>query len=177
MPHQFAAVDDLAASFQRRGGQPGVAYGIVAGGELVHSGGSGERWLGGPTPDAGTVFRIASMTKSFTAAAVLALRDEGRLALDDPAEPRLTAGLPPAPAHHDGRVPDRRSVGGPAAGAAAGRVRRLPGPRPELRLGTRDPVRVLQSRLCDPRPGHHRGHRPALCRVRSGPAAPAARAD
>jgi CubicO group peptidase (beta-lactamase class C family) len=86
MPDQFAAVDDLAGSFQRRGGQPGVAYGIVAGGELVHSGGSGERWLGGPTPDAGTVFRIASMTKSFTAAAVLALRDEGRLALDDPAE-------------------------------------------------------------------------------------------
>jgi CubicO group peptidase (beta-lactamase class C family) len=86
MHDQFAAVDDLAASFQRRGGQPGVAYGIVAGGELVHSGGSGERWLGGPTPDAGTVFRIASMTKSFTAAAVLALRDEGRLALDDRAE-------------------------------------------------------------------------------------------
>jgi CubicO group peptidase (beta-lactamase class C family) len=86
MPDQFAAVDDLAGSFQRRGGQPGVAYGIVAGGELVRSGGSGERWLGGPTPDAGTVFRIASMTKSFTAAAVLALRDEGRLGLDDPAE-------------------------------------------------------------------------------------------
>ena len=86
MPDQFAAVDDLAGSFQRRGRQPGVAYGIVAGGELVRSGGSGERWLGGPTPDAGTVFRIASMTKSFTAAAVLALRDEGRLGLDDPAE-------------------------------------------------------------------------------------------
>jgi CubicO group peptidase (beta-lactamase class C family) len=86
MPDQFAAVDDLAERFQRRGGQPGVAYGIVAGGQLVHSGGSGERWLDGPTPDAGTVFRIASMTKSFTAAAVLALRDDGRLALDDPAE-------------------------------------------------------------------------------------------
>jgi serine-type D-Ala-D-Ala carboxypeptidase/endopeptidase len=86
MPDQFAAVDDLAEGFQRRGGQPGVAYGIVADGRLVHSGGRGERWLGGPTPDAGTVFRIASMTKSFTAAAVLALRDDGRLALDDPAE-------------------------------------------------------------------------------------------
>jgi serine-type D-Ala-D-Ala carboxypeptidase/endopeptidase len=86
MPDQFAAVDDLAEGFQRRGGQPGVAYGIVADGRLVHSGGWGERWLGGPTPDAGTVFRIASMTKSFTAAAVLALRDDGRLALDDPAE-------------------------------------------------------------------------------------------
>src|SRR5262249_36155385 len=36
-------------------------------------------------PGAGTVFRIASMTKSFTAAAVLLLRDEGALALDDPA--------------------------------------------------------------------------------------------
>ena len=32
-----------------------------------------------PLPDAGTVFRIASMTKSFTATMVLALRDEGAL--------------------------------------------------------------------------------------------------
>ena len=35
-------------------------------------------------PDADSVFRIASMTKSFTAATVLLLRDEGRLRLDDP---------------------------------------------------------------------------------------------
>ncbi len=37
-------------------------------------------------PDAGTVFRIASMSKSFTASAVLLLRDSGALALDDPAD-------------------------------------------------------------------------------------------
>src|SRR4249920_588445 len=86
MPDRFAAVDALAESFQQRGGQPGVAYGIVARGRLAHAGGLGERWLGGPAPDAGTVFGIASMTKSFTAAAVLALRDDGRLALDDLAE-------------------------------------------------------------------------------------------
>jgi hypothetical protein len=46
------------------------------------------------------VFRIASMTKSFTAAAVVALRDDGALRLDDPAVayvPEL-AGLPPASA-------------------------------------------------------------------------------
>ena len=61
-----------------------MAYGIVAGGTLVHTAGYGQRWLGGPAPDAGTVFRIASMTKSFTAAAVLALRDDGALRLDDP---------------------------------------------------------------------------------------------
>ena len=90
-PEQFPArvLDELAAiadSYLARGGQPGLVYGIVAGGSLVHARGIGERWLGGPVPDAGTVFRIASMTKSFTAAAVLALRDDGALALDDPAE-------------------------------------------------------------------------------------------
>jgi CubicO group peptidase (beta-lactamase class C family) len=75
----------LAAAFHRQGSQPGLAYGVVAGGSLVHTGGLGEQWLGGPVPGAGTVFRIASMTKNFTAAAVLLLRDEGALALDDPA--------------------------------------------------------------------------------------------
>jgi CubicO group peptidase (beta-lactamase class C family) len=81
-----AAIDDIAAKFAARGGQPGLAYGVVAGGELVHSGGCGERWTGGPVPDAGTVFRIASMTKSFTATMVLLLRDRGALRLTDPAE-------------------------------------------------------------------------------------------
>ncbi|MFZ0160107.1 MAG: serine hydrolase domain-containing protein, partial [Kineosporiaceae bacterium] len=62
--------------------EPGLAYGVVLDGHLVHSGGRG---LGTPavTPDADTVFRIASMTKVFTAAAVLLLRDDGRLRLDD----------------------------------------------------------------------------------------------
>jgi CubicO group peptidase (beta-lactamase class C family) len=100
MADRFAAVDGLAESFQRRGAQPGLAYGIVDAGRLVHAGGCGERWLGGAVPDAGTVFRIASMTKSFTAAAVLALRDGGQLALDDPAEefvPELRGLARPSP--------------------------------------------------------------------------------
>ena len=82
----FADVDKLAAAYQQRGGQPGLAYGVVLDGELVHAAGLGERHLGGPPPDADTVFRIASMSKSFTASAVLALRDDGMLKLDDLAE-------------------------------------------------------------------------------------------
>jgi CubicO group peptidase (beta-lactamase class C family) len=82
----FADVDALAAAYQQRGGQPGLAYGIVLDGELAHAAGLGQRHLGGPPPDADTVFRIASMTKSFTASAILGLRDDGLLKLDDPAE-------------------------------------------------------------------------------------------
>ncbi len=99
-PGGIAAVDAIADGFQLRAGQPGLAYGIVAAGSLVHARGLGERRLGGAVPDAGTVFRIASMTKSFTAAAILALRDDDALALDDPAEeyvPELR-GLRPATA-------------------------------------------------------------------------------
>jgi CubicO group peptidase (beta-lactamase class C family) len=104
IPAGFATVDQQAAEFQHRNGQPGLAYGVVADGRLVHARGLGERWLGGPEPDERTVFRIASMTKSFTAAAVLALRDDGMFTLDDPAEqyypefgrvPAASPGSPP----------------------------------------------------------------------------------
>ncbi len=96
----FAEVDALAAVYHQRGGQPGLAYGVVAGGQLVHAGGLGERHLGGPPPDEGTIFRIASMTKSFTASAILALRDDGVLRLDDLAEeyvPELRGWPPVSP--------------------------------------------------------------------------------
>jgi CubicO group peptidase (beta-lactamase class C family) len=80
-----AAADAIVSDFFSRGGQPAIAYGIVVGGELVHSAGFGTRVLGAGPPDSGTVFRIASMSKSFTASAILLLRDAGSLALDDPA--------------------------------------------------------------------------------------------
>jgi CubicO group peptidase (beta-lactamase class C family) len=81
----LADIDALVAEYQARGGQPGLAYGVIRDGKLVHAGGLGQRHLGGPAPDTDTVFRIASMTKSFTAAAIVLLRDSGSLALDDPA--------------------------------------------------------------------------------------------
>jgi len=62
---------------------PALSWGLVVDGQLATSGGVGTL-DDGSEPNADTVFRIASMTKSFTAAAVLALRDEGVWALDDP---------------------------------------------------------------------------------------------
>src|SRR3984885_13169486 len=82
----FTDIDALAAGYHQRGGQPGLAYGIVLGGELVHAAGLGQRQGGGAPPGAGTGFRIASMTKSFTASVILALRDDGVLKLADPAQ-------------------------------------------------------------------------------------------
>jgi CubicO group peptidase (beta-lactamase class C family) len=65
---------------------PGLSWGVVVDGQLAASGGVGVANVtskSAVTPD--TVFRIASMTKSFTAMAILKLRDDGRLGLDDPA--------------------------------------------------------------------------------------------
>jgi serine-type D-Ala-D-Ala carboxypeptidase/endopeptidase len=81
----FAAADEIARRYHERGSAPAISYGIVRAGELVHAAGFGGRTLGGTAPDERTVFRIASMSKSFTASAVLLLRDAGALSLDDPA--------------------------------------------------------------------------------------------
>ena len=92
MPREVAAsaTDEIVRRFHGRGGQPAIAYGIVRDGELVHVAGFGHRSLRGPAsgqaaPDERTVFRIASMSKSFTASAIMLLRDAGALSLDDPA--------------------------------------------------------------------------------------------
>jgi CubicO group peptidase (beta-lactamase class C family) len=75
--------DEVFSHREETSSVPGVAYGVIRGGELVHAGGLGAATIGGPAPGPDTVFRIASMTKSFTATAVLMLRDEGLLRLDD----------------------------------------------------------------------------------------------
>lgn len=83
----FPEIDRLMRDFAARSRVPGIAYGIVIDGRLAHVGTAGIREVPSRAPvDTGTVFRIASMSKSFAAAAILQLRDEGRLSLDDPAE-------------------------------------------------------------------------------------------
>lgn len=83
----FPEIDRLITEFTARSHVPGAAWGLIVDGELVHTGATGFRELATKAPvDADTVFRIASMTKSFTAMAILKLRDDGKLSLDDPAE-------------------------------------------------------------------------------------------
>lgn len=59
---------------------PGIAWGLPIHGELVHAGPAGLRELATRTPVAReTVFRIASMIRSFIAMATLRLREGGRI--------------------------------------------------------------------------------------------------
>ena len=83
----FADVDRILADYATSVHAPGAAWGIVIDGELAHQGAMGVRDVAAKAPvDGNTVFRIASMTKSFTAMSILKLRDAGKLSLDDPAE-------------------------------------------------------------------------------------------
>lgn len=80
------AINNIFNAFAERVHSPGIVYGIVANGRLIHSGSQGytdvERKISVTNQSA---FRIASMSKSFTAMAILHLRDAGKLNLDDPA--------------------------------------------------------------------------------------------
>ena len=76
MLHEYATANHL----------PSVAYGIVADGKLIFSGATGIINL--KTKKPATVkspYRIASMTKSFTAMAIMKLQEEGKLSITDPA--------------------------------------------------------------------------------------------
>jgi CubicO group peptidase (beta-lactamase class C family) len=96
----LAALDDRFAQLRDEHQVPGIAWGVVRDGHLVHAAGCGTKRDGlDRRPDADSVFRIASMTKSFTAATLLLLRDEGRLDLDAPVAryvPELEGWVPPA---------------------------------------------------------------------------------
>jgi CubicO group peptidase (beta-lactamase class C family) len=89
---EIAALAESAVAEHRTSG---VTWAIIGGHAheqaILAHGAAGHRELAGGVPapssspmDRATVSRIASMTKSFTAATILALRDEGALRLDDP---------------------------------------------------------------------------------------------
>jgi CubicO group peptidase (beta-lactamase class C family) len=81
----FPEVDHVFRELAEKEHFPGLVYGIVLDGQLVHTGTIGFANLELRIPASGdTAFRIASMTKSFVTLSIFKLRDEGKLRLDDP---------------------------------------------------------------------------------------------
>ncbi|MFC9497415.1 beta-lactamase family protein [Streptomyces sp. NBC_01474] len=82
----MTSLQDIFAPHVRDGSLPG-AVALVARGDRVEVETAGSAALGGGSPMArDSIFRIASITKPITAAAVMMLVDEGRIALDDPVD-------------------------------------------------------------------------------------------
>jgi CubicO group peptidase (beta-lactamase class C family) len=79
-----AELDAAFGAYVSADQSPGLTYGIVTAEGLTHSAGFGRANDARTVPNADTAFPIASMSKSFTAAAVLIARDRGLLSLDDP---------------------------------------------------------------------------------------------
>lgn len=80
-------IEEMFATWMREQHVPGLVYGIVKDGRLVIVKGLGTQEKGSRQPvTSDTRFRIASMSKAFTALAILKLRDAGRLSLDAAAE-------------------------------------------------------------------------------------------
>ncbi|HUC27422.1 MAG TPA: serine hydrolase domain-containing protein [Streptosporangiaceae bacterium] len=88
------------ASFVREHRLYGAAAGVVHGDELVWSGGAGFADAAAGRPSgADVLYRIASITKTFTGTAIMQLRDAGLIDLDDPAVkwiPELSDSASPA---------------------------------------------------------------------------------
>ena len=84
-PDLTEAIDSLYRSYAAENNLPGISYGIIIDTALVYTGNYGYASLADRRPvTLATAFRAASMTKSFTAMAIMKLRDEGKLDLDDP---------------------------------------------------------------------------------------------
>jgi CubicO group peptidase (beta-lactamase class C family) len=87
-------LDDFIQGELRKLHIPGLSVGIVKDGRVIREKGYGFANLELSVPaSASTVYQIASITKTFTATAIMMLVQEGRLSLDD----KITARLPELP--------------------------------------------------------------------------------
>ena len=91
-------LDRLVRGAQREGRVPGVSAAVAHRGEVVWSVGVGLADVeSGEETSPEHQHRIGSVTKTFTAVAVMRLRDEGELDLDDPLETYVAGGPSPSP--------------------------------------------------------------------------------
>lgn len=86
-PETLSKIDTIFADWRKAANVPSAVYGIVQDGKLIAVKAQGVQELERGTPvSADSLFRIASTSKAFTALAILKLRDDGKLRLDEPAE-------------------------------------------------------------------------------------------
>lgn len=80
------AINARFEQFMQKAHAPGLVWGIVKDGKLSYLGTLGVQDIATNQPvTADSVFRIASMSKAFTALAILKLQNQGKLSLDAPA--------------------------------------------------------------------------------------------
>lgn len=82
----YEAIDAYVEGQMRRLNIPGVSLAIVEGDQIVHLRGFGRARPGGDAPAPQTPFFIGSLTKSFTALAVMQLVEAGKIELDAPVQ-------------------------------------------------------------------------------------------
>jgi CubicO group peptidase (beta-lactamase class C family) len=83
----FERIDEIVRAAVADGQAPGVVAAVGRGRTGTgHVAVAGVMTVGGPPMRADTLFRISSITKPMTAAVVLALIDDGALALNEPVE-------------------------------------------------------------------------------------------
>lgn len=82
-PAETAEVDKLVADTLAKTGVPSATVAVVRGGRLAFSKAYGKQTERGGPADPNAPQPIASVSKQFTAAALLLLEDEGKLSLDD----------------------------------------------------------------------------------------------
>jgi CubicO group peptidase (beta-lactamase class C family) len=93
---QTDQIDDYIQIEMKKRQIPGLALVVVRGGEVIKMKGYGFANLEHDVPvNPDTVFELASVTKQFTAAAVMALVEEGKIRVEDP----ITQYLPNSPEH------------------------------------------------------------------------------
>ena len=80
----LAEVDRLFDEYFSMGKAPGLIYGVTVGKKIIHARALGVSVIGKNVPNLKTSFRVASLTKSFTGAAILLLRDRGQISLETP---------------------------------------------------------------------------------------------
>jgi CubicO group peptidase (beta-lactamase class C family) len=82
-PAETLAIDQLVAKSLADTGVPSASIAVVRGGRVVLAKAYGKQSEANRPPDARALYQIASISKQFTAAALLLLEDEGRLSLND----------------------------------------------------------------------------------------------